>query len=363
MSTTPRSDADRASAARLEPRVARATRRLTIEQAVHGFLGTLEGKSPRTRATYASALRRLAEHLEWAGLPPASTLTQQLPPDVLEKFYTWLVRAYGKDRRFTLQTYVAGARAFFRYMVRGHIGPPETSFEEVKAGLQEVMGRSTYRTPRIDHRLHQIVQYADALELPSGGESARRLELLRDKALLRTLFSTGMRRAEVCSLDRSDLDDGWADQALVTGKGERERVIFFDQAALEAVRRYLDARADTHRPLFLRHNRGRGKPGSGGVNYRLSPQAVWLVVRKYARLAGVPASPHDFRHAKASVMLNRGAKLSEVQDILGHASPETTKRIYAHYEVSHLREAFDRFSATPEELAAEASRRRPTAQD
>ncbi len=72
----------------------------------------------------------------------------------------------------------------------------------------------------------------------------------------------------------------------------------------------------------------------------------------------MPATTHDFRHAKASVMLNRGAKLSEVQDILGHASPETTKRIYAHYEVSHLRDAFDRFSASPDELAAEAVRRR-----
>jgi site-specific recombinase XerD len=274
---------DPASAARPGRHVERASRRLTIEQAVHGFLGTLEGKSPRTRATYASALKRLAEYLEWAGRPSASTLTDQLPPDVLEKFYTWLVRTYGKDRRFTLQTYVAGARAFFRYMVRRHIGPPETSFEEVKAGLQEVMGRSTYRTPRIDHRLHQIVQYADALELPSGGESARRLELLRDKALLRTLFCTGMRRAEVCSLDRSDLDDGWADQALVTGKGERERVIFFDHAALEAVRRYLDARADTYRPLFLRHNRGRSGLGPDGERWRLETRSVWLIVGKYAK--------------------------------------------------------------------------------
>jgi site-specific recombinase XerD len=74
------------------------------------------------------------------------------------------------------------------------------------------------------------------------------------------------------------------------------------------------------------------------------------VVKKHAASVGVQASTHDFRHAKASVMLNRGAKLSEVQDILGHASPETTKRIYAHYEVSHLRDVFERFSATAEEL-------------
>jgi site-specific recombinase XerD len=265
------------------------------------------------------------------------------------------VRAYGKERRFTLQTYVAGARAFFRYLVRHRLAPSETSFEEVKAGLQEVMGRSTYKTPRIDNRLYQIVQYVESLDLPAGREDARRLELLRDKAILRTLFCTGMRRAELSSLDRADLDDGHADQALITGKGERERVVFFDEPTLACIRRYLAARDDRYRPLFLRHNRGRGRPGPGGASLRLSPQSVWLVVKKYAALAGVPATTHDFRHAKASIMLNRGAKLSEVQDILGHASPETTKRIYAHYEVSHLREAFDRFSATPDELAAEAA--------
>ena len=328
----------------------------TVAAAVERFLETLAGKSPRTRATYASALRRLGEHLAWAGLDPAETTTDRLPADLLERFYTWLVRAYGKERRFTLQTYVAGARAFFRYLVRRRIGPPEVSYEEVKAGLQEVMGRASYKTPRIDNRLFEIVQHVDQLPLP-GGEDAGRLELLRDRALLRTLFCTGMRRAELASLNRADLDDGWSDQALVTGKGERERVVFFDEPTLKAIREYLEARGDSYRPLFLAHHRGRGKPGPGGERYRLSPEGVWLVVKRHAKRAGVPATTHDFRHAKASVMLNRGAKLSEVQDILGHASPETTKRIYAHYEVSHLREAFDRFSASPEELAEEAARR------
>jgi site-specific recombinase XerD len=80
---------------------------------------------------------------------------------------------------------------------------------------------------------------------------------------------------------------------------------------------------------------------------------VWAIVKRYARAVGVPATTHHFRHSKASVLLNRGASLSEVQDILGHASPETTKRIYAHYQVEHLREAFDRYSASAEELVAE----------
>ncbi|HEX6489921.1 MAG TPA: tyrosine-type recombinase/integrase, partial [Gaiellaceae bacterium] len=78
------------------------------------------------------------------------------------------------------------------------------------------------------------------------------------------------------------------------------------------------------------------------------------------RAVGVDVSPHDFRHTKATTLLNAGAKLSEVQDLLGHASPETTKKIYAHYELSHLREAFDRFSIPAEVLAERARRRRET---
>jgi site-specific recombinase XerD len=211
-----------------------------------------------------------------------------------------------------------------------------------------------YRTPRIDQRLVLIVTHVDGLQLPTGEQygGAARLELLRDRALVRTLFTTGMRREEVANLSRSDVQDGRARQALITGKGNKERVVFFDDQALAAIRAYLEARADRLSPLFLRHDLGRGKhAGPGGRRWRLSPKGVWDVVKRHAATVGVDATTHDFRHAKASVMLNRGAKLSEVQDILGHASPETTKKIYAHYEVSHLRDVFERYSATAEELA------------
>ena len=121
------------------------------------------------------------------------------------------------------------------------------------------------------------------------------------------------------------------------------------------MRAYLEARGDRYAPLFLRHDKRRGRARGSGDNLRLSPLGIWRVVKRYADLAGVDASPHDFRHAKASTLLNRGAQLSEVQDILGHASPETTKKIYAHYETAHLRDAFDRYSVPPE---ARAGRRR-----
>ena len=169
-----------------------------------------------------------------------------------------------------------------------------------------------------------------------------------------TLFCSGMRREEVSRLDRFDVEDGWADRALITGKGEKERVVFFDEPTQAAIRAYLEARADTLAPLFLRHDNRRGPTaGHGGERWRLSPQSVWAIVKRYARAVGVPATTHHFRHSKASVLLNRGAALSEVQDILGHASPDTTKRIYAHYQTQHLRDAFDRYSASAEELVAE----------
>jgi integrase len=182
--------------------------------------------------------------------------------------------------------------------------------------------------------------------------------MLRDRAVVLTLFSTGMRREEVSRLDRADVDEGWSNQAIIRGKGERERVVFFSDEALEALRAYLEARNDDYVPAFIRHDRARGRARGRGGNYRLSPLSVWKTVKKVSRAAGVPLSTHDFRHAKATVLLNQGAKLSEVQDILGHASPETTKKIYAHYEVQHLRDAFERYSLSAEEMVERYQRRR-----
>jgi site-specific recombinase XerD len=323
-----------------------------FDELVRQFLLTLSGKSPQTRATYASALARWRTFLEEQGTLATWTPTR-LEPTALEELYVWLVRQYGRQQRATIGTYAAGARAFLRFLARRGLLPMGVTFEQIAENLRAAMGRASYKAPRVDRRVPLIVTHVRAL-----GEDAatprQRLELLRDRAIVQTLFCTGMRRAEVAALNRGDLDDGYADRALITGKGDKERVVFFDEETLSAIRAYLEARGDTLAPLFLRHDDGRPRAaGHGGQRWRLSAQSIWGVVKRYAAAVGVPATPHHFRHAKASVLLNRGASLSEVQDILGHASPDTTKRIYAHYETQHLREAFDRFSASAEELVAE----------
>ncbi len=330
----------------------------SVDTAINAFVGTLIGKSPQTERTYRSSLRRFAEFLDREGLPPAVLPTDALPSTILERFHGWLVQSYGRERQATVQTYLAAARALMAFLDRRSWLATDVSSEQMRGHLREVNRKVQYKTPRIDRALPLVVVAAAEQPLPEGEERTRdRLELLRDRAILHALFTTGMRREEASLLNCEDIDGGWSAQALITGKGNKERVVFFSDEALAAVRAYLDARADGYAPLFLRHDARRGRARGSGENLRLSPWGIWHVVKRYAALAGVDASPHDFRHAKASTLLNRGAKLSEVQDILGHASPETTKKIYAHYETAHLRDAFDRYSASVGELAADVRRR------
>ncbi len=326
---------------------------------VTAFLDSLGGRSPRTYATYQSGLARFREFVEARGQLESWQPTD-LGPSALEDFYAWLVRRNGRERRATVATYSAGLRAFVRFLARRAVLRPDVTYEQMRSNEQQVMGRSSYKAPRIDQRLPLLVTHVLAQPIPPEAErqGIRRLEVLRDRALMLTLFCTGMRREEVSRLDRLDVQDGHADRALITGKGEKERVVFFDDRTQAALREYLAARRDSLAPMFLRHDNHRGRAaGHGGERWRLSPQSVWAIVKRYAKEVGVPATTHHFRHSKASVLLNRGASLSEVQDILGHASPETTKRIYAHYKTQHLRDAFDRYSASPEQLVAELPQR------
>jgi site-specific recombinase XerD len=329
-----------------------------LTEAIAAFAESLVAKSPRTKANYLSALNRFREFLAAREIDPDSVTTDALSLEILERFYTWLLDTNGREHRTTAITYVGEVRAFFRFLDRRRWLHPDLSYERMKDGLRELIGRVNYKTPRVDDAVALVVTTANALPLPAADARNQqlRLELLRDRALLSTLYATGMRRQELSSLNRADIQDGRSFEGLITGKGDKERVVFFDEEALAAIRAYLAAREDTYQPVFLRHDDGRGKPGPRGEHWRLSPQSVWGIVKKYGALAGVEVTTHHLRHLKARVMLNNGAQLSEVQDILGHASPETTKKIYAPYTKQHLRDAFDRFSLSADEVARRVRR-------
>jgi len=359
----------------------------TITRAVQDFLESLAGRSTNTGATYATGLNKLLEYIRSSqrnspNLNPDTAGTRALPDDLLEGFYLWLSRGNdsarqqpgGRPRKAkasatSVATYVAASSAWVRYLDRRRLLPEGVSYERMRGDLAAVKARQTYKTPRVDDRIVLLLQSVDRAAhqvpgwfrgaesptsdtpSPSPNERRRWLEILRDRALIHVLFSGALRREEASSLNRSDLKDGRAKRAVITGKGNKERVAFFGPEALNAVREYLLARSDSHEPLFLRHDRARStNPGTNGEGWRMSPHAVWEAVKKWSKIAGVRATTHHLRHAKASIMLNEGAKLEEVQDLLGHASPQTTKLIYAHYTVEHLEDAFDRFSPSSEDL-------------
>lgn len=308
----------------------------TLATARADFLRSLGGRSPATRHTYGTALKSF---LEFLGGETGEV--GRLGDDVLEAYHLWLVGSdYGAA---TTATYTAGVRAFLRHCARRRWLAPTTRLEDVIGNLGAVKHRASYRAPRSKRQAVLLIERCDALA------AARPLdpETLRDRALLRVLFATGLRREELVGLDRDDIE---GTEARIVGKGGRERVVFFDRPALDAVAAYLALRNDKHRPLFLRHDGGRADPGPRGEHWRITASTVYRVIQRAAAAVGIAVTPHDFRHLKASTLLQKGADLSEVQDILGHASPETTKRIYAHYETHQLREVFDAYSATSEEL-------------
>lgn len=164
--------------------------------------------------------------------------------------------------------------------------------------------------------------------------------------LVLMLYCSGLRREESTALETAEVLSGiQPGEADVRGKGDRERTIFLDAAALDAIRAYLNARGpgDTRKWLFVSHGNRRRR------NDQLSPWSVWRIVKQLANDAEI-ADPqfvglsralhtHDTRHHFARTVLNAGAGLSVVQDLLGHASPATTKRIYATSEREVLRAA------------------------
>lgn len=164
---------------------------------------------------------------------------------------------------------------------------------------------------------------------------------LRDRAILETLFSTGLRIAELVALNREqfvniknkkDLELG------IIGKGGHPRTVYFSERALSWVKRYLETRDDKEKPLFI-HYRSRDD-----AEPRLTARSIERIVKKYAILAGVPifTTPHTLRHSMATDLLTQGVDLRTIQEFLGHRSILTTQ-IYTHVTNKRLRDIHRQF--------------------
>jgi site-specific recombinase XerD len=152
---------------------------------------------------------------------------------------------------------------------------------------------------------------------------------LRDEAILELFYSSGLRLAELASLNVADLDM-YTESVRILGKGRKERVCPVGLPALESVSRYRAAANVQTGPLFINKSRR-----------RISPRSIWLILKRYLRHTSIPiaVSPHKLRHSFATHLLDGGADLRSVQALLGHASLSTTQ-IYTHVTVERLKKAY-----------------------
>jgi len=154
---------------------------------------------------------------------------------------------------------------------------------------------------------------------------------LRDRAILETFYSTGLRISELVGLSMDDVDF-ISGIVKVMGKGKKERIAPIGEVAIAAIRKYLDKRKKQNNAIFLNKNGG-----------RITTRGVRDIVEKYIRSAGIKqgVSPHTFRHSFATHLLNRGADLRTVQELLGHANLSTTQ-IYTHLTTEKLKSVYDK---------------------
>jgi integrase/recombinase XerD len=193
------------------------------------------------------------------------------------------------------------------------------------------------RSPKLPLRLPkalsqaQVIQLLNAAGPEAGAEAESNLIHLRDRALLELLYSTGARVSEIANLDLDEVTDNGL--IRVRGKGSKERIVpvgSFAQAALEAyLSRVRPTLVSTSTPAVFLNQRGG----------RLSRQSIWQIIQKAGEVCGLEVSPHTLRHCFATHLIEGGADVRVVQELLGHASVTTTQ-IYTKVTIDTLREAF-----------------------
>ncbi len=252
-----------------------------------------------------------------------------------EKLKDYIQSIQDKYSRQTVVRKVSAIRSFCRYLRR------EQLIEEDPSKL--------VRGPKLSRRLpscldrEEIQKLFDATLIPQGDENADSLSRLRDRAILETLYATGMRVSELSAARVGDLNlDSM--EMRVLGKGSRERVVLLNQGATDCLKKYLETRAIAEKNGAMPETRIPGMDEPLFVSRQATPlstRSVHRIVLKYARLAGLTKliTPHTLRHSFATHLLEGGADLRVVQDLLGHSSISTTQ-IYTHVSLERLRRIY-----------------------
>jgi site-specific recombinase XerD len=293
------------------------------------FLEYLEIEQNRSQKTIQNYDHYLTRLVDFAGDIQVEDINEEL----IRKWRLWLNRlgtnTSDELQKTTLNYHLIALRSFLKYCAKRNIAAMVPEKIELSRTKRKQV---TFLTPEEVERLFN-----------QPGIAA--LQGLRDRAILELLFSSGLRVSELVGLDRDHINLKRR-EFMVRGKGQKDRPVFVSESAAEWVQRYMDKRADTSKPLFIRYS-GRKQVDLSGNFHRLTARSIQRMVARYAVLAGITkhVSPHTLRHSFATDLLMNGADIRSVQAMLGHSNISTTQ-IYTHVTDPHLKAVHDKFHRT-----------------
>lgn len=307
------------------------TEDLSLKKLIHRYLTWIEIEKNYSKYTLVKYTHYLETFCEWLAKHYQQEYIERLSSEVVRSYRLFLSRhedRFGRVMSVTTQSYyIIGLRSFLKYLVRKGI----KSLAPEKVDLPKAESRSLKFLSR--EQVERLLIMPD-LQKPEG---------LRDRTILEVLFSTGLRVSEMAKLDRDKIDLKSREFGII-GKGRRPRVVFLTQRASDWLARFLGGRDDTNRPLWIRLAGPKVDPSSSGEKMRLSVRRIQQIVEKYRRMAGLPVkvSPHVIRHSFATNLLQNGADLRSVQEMLGHKNVATTQ-IYTHITNPQLKQVHDKY--------------------
>jgi site-specific recombinase XerD len=296
------------------------------------YCDVVRGLSSKTIENYDRFLRPFTQWLTSQDLKEIQP--HDLTSDHIFKYRLYLSRQISKKdgrglKKSTQNYYLIALRSFLTYLIKQNI---------------ETLPPDKIELPK--DKANKKVKFLslDQLERLLLSPSAKSVIGLRDRAILETFFSTGLRVGELVNLNRDDVNvdalklRGAKDIELpVTGKGGYTRTVYFSTRSIDALNRYLEHRKDTQKALFINYRRGES-------DKRLTTRSIERLMKNYVRLAGLPpdTTPHTIRHSFATDLLEQGVDLRTIQEFLGHRNIATTQ-IYTHVTNQHLRDVHRAF--------------------
>lgn len=284
-----------------------------VEDYIH-YLAVERGLSTNTLAAYERDLGDWLDYLEDQGIDSLLDVDYRLLIS-----YMHFKRTKG-FKTATVARHLSSIRSFFSYLHQENI---------IQADPAQLL-----ETPKPDRRLPKVISLEEVERLLAAPDTSNSFGI-RDKAMLELLYATGIRVSELISLNVADFNIH-SSFVRCFGKGAKERIVPVGNYARIALEKYLlhirpvIVKELQEHALFVNHS-----------GMRLTRQGFWKIIKKYARVAGIrtPLSPHTLRHSFATHLLENGADLRSVQEMLGHADIGTTQ-IYTHVTKTHLQKTY-----------------------